>query len=212
MSVDFVEFIVEEPSMEAALRQLAPRLLGDVPFEVFPHQSKDELLKRLPDRLSGYAKRRSRDAWFRERCRVVVVVDRDDDDCVEMKARIEAMARHAGLPTRSSAKRGAPWSLVVRLAIEELEAWYFGDWKAVRAAYPRVSPAVPEKDGFRDPDAVQGGTWEAFERVLQSAGYFSGGLRKVEAAIEVSEHMVPSRNRSRSFQIFRDALVEMVAA
>jgi hypothetical protein len=25
--------------------------------------------------------------------------------------------------------------VVNRLAIEELEAWYFGDWEAVRAAY-----------------------------------------------------------------------------
>jgi hypothetical protein len=211
VSVEFVEFIVEEPSMEAALRELAPKLLGDVPFEVYPHQSKDELLKRLPDRLNGYSKRRARDAWFRDHCRVVVIVDRDDDDCKKLKKRIEAMAKQAGLTTRSSAKRGASSSLVVRLAIEELEAWYFGDWEAVTTAYPRVSATVPKKEGFRDPDAVAGGTWEAFERVMQSAGYFSGGLRKIEAAIEISEHMNPARNSSRSFQVFRDAIKELAA-
>ncbi len=33
-----------------------------------------------------------------------------------------------------------------------------------------------------DPDAIPGGTWEAFERVLQRSGYFQTGLRKLEAA------------------------------
>ena len=40
------------------------------------------------------------------------------------------------------------------------------------------------------------------------AGYFSGGLRKIEAAEQIAPHMDPSRNTSHSFQVFRDALLE----
>jgi hypothetical protein len=206
VSVDYVEFLVEEPSMEAALRRLLPKVLGSVAFEVFPHRSKDELLQRLPARLSGYAKRRSRDAWFRDRCRVVVLLDRDDDDCRKLRKKIDSMSRAVGLPPTGPGR-----AVIARIAIEELEAWYFGDWKAVVAAYPRVPPTIPDKDGFRDPDAVQGGTWEAFERVMQGAGYFAGGLRKIEAAIEISGRMNPARNTSRSFQVFRDAIKELAA-
>ena len=54
-----------------------------------------------------------------------------------------------------------------RIAIEELEAWYFGDWTAVVQAWPRVSANVPAQRGYRDPDAIPGGTWQAFECVLQ---------------------------------------------
>jgi hypothetical protein len=100
--------------------------------------------------------------------------------------------------------------VVNRLAVEELEAWFFGDWQAVKAAYPKVSASVPEKQGYRDPDAIQGGTWEALEKVLKRHGYFQTGLRKIEAARSIAQHMVPERNRSKSFQVFRDAIFEAV--
>lgn len=206
MSVEHVELLVEEPSCEAALRLLLPRILGATSFEVYPHSCKDELLTRLPDRLRGYA------AWLPPGWRVVVVVDRDDDDCGDLKAQLETMARTAGLFTRSQPDKRGLFAVVNRLAIEELEAWYFGDWEAVRAAYPRVNANVPMQARYRDPDAIKGGTWEAFERILKAAGYFKTGLRKIEAARAVATHMDPSRNTSTSFRVLHDALVEMIAA
>lgn len=202
MAVSHVEVLVEEPSMEAALRVLLPRVLGDLSFGVYSHQGKADLLQRLPARLRGYA------AWLPDDYRIVVVVDRDDDDCHELKRRLEMMAGDAGLRSRSSAD-SQPYQVVNRLAIEELEAWYFGDWDAVRSAYPKVSAAIPSQARYRDPDAILGGTWEAFERVLQRAGYFQTGLRKIEAARAIAEHWRPEVNRSHSFCVFRDVLQEM---
>jgi hypothetical protein len=205
MTVEHVEVFVEEPSAEAALRVLLPRILGNTSFSVYPYSCKAELLERLPERLRGYA------SWLPNDWRIVVVVDRDDDDCVTLKQRLEAMALEAGLGTRSKPKRGR-FSVVNRLAIEELEAWYFGDWEAVKQAYPRVNANVPLQARYRSPDAIKGGTWEAFERVLKAAGYFKTGLRKIEAAREVASHMDPKRNASRSFQVLRDVLAEMATA
>jgi hypothetical protein len=206
MTVEHVEVIVEEPSMEAALRLLLPRILGGISFEIYVHQCKDELLMRLPQRLRGYAAFGPPDTW-----RIVVVVDRDDDDCTRLKQRLETCAREAGLATRSS-PRHKRFAVVNRLAIEELEAWYFGDWEAVRAAYPKVKATIPAQARYREPDDITGGTWEAFERVLRDAGYFKTGLRKIEAARAISEHMDPFRNSSRSFQVLRAALDEMVSS
>ena len=205
MAVAHVEVLVEEPSMEAALRLLLPGLLGTVTFEIYRHPCKDALLKRLRQRLEGYR------SWLPSDWRIVVVVDRDDDDCQELKRRLEQTAADAGLRTRTSPGRGG-CQVVNRLAIEELEAWYFGDWQAVRAAYPKAPETIPQKAKFRDPDAITGGTWEAFERVLQRAGYFRSGLRKIEAARSVSQHWNAERNNSRSFQVLRDVLREMATA
>ena len=56
MSTEHLEILVEEPSMEACLRVLLPKLVGDrVTFQIYPFQGKGELLKHLPNRLQGYA-------------------------------------------------------------------------------------------------------------------------------------------------------------
>ena len=95
--------------------------------------------------------------------------------------------------------------------IEELEAWYFGDWEAVRAAYPRLKPTVPRPARYRVPDAIKGGTWEAFERIMQRHGYFETGLRKIEAARAVAARMEVDRNRSLSFVRFHEIIAEATA-
>lgn len=198
--LDKLIVFVEEYSMEGALEQLLPKLLGDIEFQIIRFQCKDDLLKHAPDRLRGFA------AWLPASWRILVLVDRDDDDCEHLKMRLERMAAGAGLLTKTNAGRVQRFQIVNRIAIEELEAWFFGDWAAVQAAYPRVPAAVPQKAGLRDPDAIAGGTWEALERVLKKAGYFSTGLRKLELARSVAGHMDIQRNRSRSFQAFAGAV------
>lgn len=190
--------------MEAFLRALLPRLLPrDRTFEVHAFQGKSDLLDKLEARLRGYA------AWLPVDWRIIVVVDRDDDDCRELKQRLEAAAQRAGLRSKSRVD-GLPWQLVNRIAIEELEAWYFGDWAGVCVAYPRMSPTIPNQQKFRDPDSVAGGTWEAFERVMQRHGYFKGGLPKIEAARVLGGMIDAQRSRSVSFRHFRDAVLEAV--
>lgn len=204
MKAEHLEILVEEPSMEAFLRELLPRIIGDAAtFHIFPSQCKDDLLKNLPSRLRGYS------SWLPDNWRIVVVVDRDDDECEQLKRRMEVSARNAHLRTRTSAG-AARWQIANRIAIEELEAWFFGDWQAVQEAYPKVPCSIPNKQQYRDPDDIRGGTWEAFERVLQRAGYFKNGLRKTEAARSLGRCVDPARNSSRSFQVFRDVFLEAV--
>lgn len=201
MNVAHVEILVEEPSMEAALRLLVPRMAPGLSFEVYRHRGKQDLLQRLPERLQGYASMLPGD-W-----RIMIVVDRDNEQCKALKRKLEDAAKKAGLRTRANQRQN--WQVVNRLAIEELEAWFFGDWEAVQAAYPRVDPRLPNKAGFRDPDSIPGGTWEAFERVLQEANYFKTGLRKIESARTIAEQMDPQRNRSRSFQVLHETFKEI---
>ena len=204
MTARHLEFLVEEPSMEAFLKGALPRLLQDCTFQTHAFQGKHDLLRKLPVRLRGYGH------WLPDDQRIVVVVDRDNAECRALKQRLEEAAVAAGLRTRSQTGDGC-WQVVNRIVIEELEAWYFGDWEAVRGAYPKVSPTIPNQARYRAPDAIRGGTWEAFERILKHHGYYKTGLPKVEAAKTVAGHIDPARNRSGSFLVFRDALVEAVS-
>lgn len=202
-----LEILVEEPSAEAALRNLLPGIVGPkVTFDVHAFQGKKDLLHRLPDRLRGYSN------WIVQADqRIVVLVDADRDDCHVLKRRLERAAHDAGFVTKSSARRGEQFAVLNRIAIEELEAWFFGDLEALRRAYPRVSASLSRQARFRHPDRISGGTWEALERVLQDARYHRGGLRKILAATHISAHMEVGRNTSGSFQTFCDGLRSIAA-
>lgn len=206
MALSNLIVFVEEPSMEVAMTGLLPKIVGETPFQIIRFQCKNELIARLPERLKGYS------SWIPEDWAILVIVDRDDDDCRMLKQVLEQFALDAGLRTRATAKAGQRIQVVNRIAIEELEAWFFGDWTAVIAAYSKVVHTIPQKAGFRDPDGIAGGTWEALERVLKNAGYFPTGLRKIECARTIVEHMEPVRNSSKSFQAMHSALAALCAA
>ena len=73
--------------MEAFLRTLSPRLLpASRTFEVHAFQGKSDLLRKLEARLRGYAQ------WLPDDWRIVVMVDRDDDDCHVLKQRLDDSA------------------------------------------------------------------------------------------------------------------------
>ena len=198
------EFLVEELSAEVVLYNVVPKIIGNnITFCVHSHQGKADLLGKLPGRLRGYK------AWLPDEWKIVVLVDVDSEDCLSLKARINNMALEAGLKTKSRVQNMGQIQFLSRLAIEELEAWFFGDVDAHIAAYPRISPHLGSKERFRNPDTIIGGTWESLERVLKRQRYHLEGLPKVQAARDISIHMDPERNRSQSFRVFRQGLLEL---
>ncbi len=186
--------------MEVALGWIVPKVLGfEVAYSVHPYHGKPDLLNKLSARLRGYS------AWMPPTMRIVVLVDRDDEDCVGLKDRIEQAALACGLRTRT--RHGpARAQVVIRIVVEELEAWYLGDPDAIRAAYPRVAASTLRSARFADPDTVRGGTWEALERLLKRAGYHASGLPKIDVAHAIARHMNIDANRSKSFRTFVAAL------
>lgn len=196
-----VEFLVEEASAKAALECVLPGILPDgVDWEVLAFRCKSDLLRELPRRLRGYAHWLPTD-WF-----LCVLVDADQANCQDLKAGLERMSRDARLVSKSARRLQQRAQVLNRIAVEELEAWFFGDVEAICRAYPGVPTTLGSRAPFRNPDAITGGTWEALERVLQRAGHHRGGLAKIEAARAIATHMDPTRNRSRSFRHFRDGL------
>ena len=190
---------VEEPSAEAALASLLPKLLPEAVFQFIIFQGKRDLLLNIHSRLRGYAN------WLPEDWRIIVLVDEDREDCQELKRQLESASLSAGFVSKSQAGGGS-FQVLNRIAVEELEAWFLGDVEALRQVYPRLPASLANRQRFRDPDRVVGGTWESLESLLQAHGYYPAGYPKLEAARQISQHMVPDRNHSHSFQIFIQGL------
>jgi hypothetical protein len=189
-----VELLVEEPSAESALDILLPSILPvGFTYAIHPHQGKQALLKQLPSRLAGYA------LGSLDNTAICVLVDNDSDDCQTLKAGVINLAADAGL------------SVLVRIAVEELEAWFFGDIVAVGRAYPGADHWLGSRRQFRDPDAIAGGTAEMLGRALRRAGYHRGGLPKVTVATRIAREMNVDDNSSHSFAVFRDGLRHKLA-
>lgn len=195
-----IKFFLEEPSAQEALRYILPKILSpDVIciFHVF--EGKDDMLEELPKHLKG-------EQWIPDDWRIIVLIDEDRRDCHELKAYLERAAHEAGFVTKSSAAPDEDFRVVNRIAVEEIESWFFGDVEALHAAYPRIPESLQDQAGYRNPDAIAGGTYEALERLLIEKNYYKGRLPKVTVARNIAPHMEPSRNRSRSFQVFIEGL------
>lgn len=200
-----IEFLVEEPSAEAALNVLLPKILpAGIGFKIHPYNGKSDLLKKLPARLRGYK------TWIPADWKIVVLTDEDRGNCTEIKNAMESAGSRAGFVTKFI--NSGDFQVLNRIAVEELEAWFFGDVPALVAAYPGVPPTLASRAGYRDPDLIRGGTWEKLEKVLQNAGHFAAGLPKIEAAKEISNYMIPENNRSKSFQVFLSGIKAMFPA
>lgn len=194
-----IEFFLEEESAEVALKVLLPKIIPEnVSRHFYVFRSKQDLLENLSVRLNG------RRLWIPDDWRIMVLVDEDRDNCHQLKAMLEEAAEAAGLATKSGATPQHEFQVVNRLAVEELEAWYFGDPMAVREAYPRVSKSFEYQAKYRNPDAIRGGTSEALQFLLKR--YYTNRLPKIEVARKIATHMDPNRNKSRSFQVFVEGL------
>lgn len=189
------EILLEEESARVALENVLPNIIrNEDSFGIHPYNGKKDILNKLPRRLRGYKK------WIPPDYTIVVLVDRDRDDCILLKRKLEEIAREAGLSTKSSPRYDGTFQVLNRIAIEELEAWFFGDIEALAAAYPGIPSTLGNKEKYRDPDMITD-TWEALEHVLQQAGY-PGPQQKTKVASNISRMMIPARNRSKSFQSF----------
>ena len=190
-----LEVLVEEPSAQEAMRYVLPRIIGNrAEFKVINMRNKSRLLRDLPARLRAYKKRIEKG----EDLRIVVLVDRDQDDCEQLKRELERIAREAKLSTKARPDTRGQFLAVNRIVVEELESWFIGDTTALRLAFPSLPNQFPGH--FRQP--VNGGTWERLHRFLKKHGIYRGTYPKIEAARKIAPHIDPARNRSTSFRQF----------
>lgn len=201
-----LEILVEEPSAEAALNNLVPKIVGDdVTFRIIVHQGKADLLKKMAPKLKAYSK------WITNEIKIIVLIDLDRDNCVDLKSKLNEIAEEAGLKIKTSiGELSSDFQILNRIAIEELESWFLGDKNAIHLAYNKVNPSAMNASKYSHPDTISN-AWEDLERILKKFKYYPGGLNKIQNARMISEHMDIYNNLSKSFNVFKTGLLQLVS-
>lgn len=212
-----IEILVEDASGEKLLEAVLPKLLGerDKPHTWRVHSykgvgripknlnadadpTKRILLEQLPRLLRGYGKTPGIDA-------VVVVLDSDRHHCVDFLAELKALAAGCN-PVPNT---------MFRLAIEEMEAWYFGDQQALKTAYPRAKADVLDRyaqDSICDTwERLADAVYPSGSAAIKKAGWPLPGQLKYEWAEKIGPLLDPDNNVSPSFGKLRDGLRRLVA-
>lgn len=178
-----VVFLLEERSMQVLLDGLLPRLFPTLSFLCVPHEGKHDLDKSIPRKLRG---------WQEPGVRFCVIRDNDGADCTDVKRKLVALCAQGG---RSDT--------LVRIACQELEAWYFGAPLALAKGFDRVAlGTITAKERFRDPDAIV--------QPANALAELVPAFQKISGARCMAQELT-RENRSRSFEMVM-AGIERLAA
>lgn len=169
-------FFLEEPSAEATLQGLLPRILPEgVIWRAIVFEGKQDLEKRLVKKLRGYL---NPDARF------VILRDKDAADCKAIKKQLTEKCIEAGKP-----------EVLIRIACHELESWYLADLAAVERGLKISGLASRQgKSLFRTPDATVNPSYE-LERIVPF-------YQKLGGSRAIGPYLDPDNTRSNSFRVF----------
>jgi len=208
------EILVEGQSERTALEPLLTKMLGTYSnphtWRIHKHRGIGKLpvdptsrpdprdptlLHNLPSKLRAYGKSLGEEEV------VIVLVDLDNrpDRQVFKQELVDLLAFCDPIP-----------QCKFRIAIEELEAWYFGDHPALTAAYPHADATVVAAY-VQD---SQCGTWETLADATYPGGHVAlkakGWIQCLEQkrlwARDICPRMDVENNQSPSFISFRDAI------
>lgn len=174
-----IVFLTEEYSMKALLDGLLPRLVPGLRFLCVSHEGKQDLEKSIPKNLR---------AWREPGVCFVVLRDNDGGDCRELKDRLITLCRNGGRKDS-----------LVRIACQELEAWYLGEPAALADVFRNEQLRnLGTKARYRDPDAVVRPS-EEIEKLVPE-------FQKVSGARRMAQKLSRDGNSSRSFQVLIEGI------
>jgi hypothetical protein len=183
--MDEIVFLVEEPSMEALLLELLPRIINQTKytFRIIPHEGKGDLQKSIPRKLR---------AWQNPNAKFVILHDKDSHDCVNLKEKLMNLC-----PEYHKSR------ILIRIVCTELESWFLGDFEAIAVAFSKPNLVKrARKTKFNNPDTITNAA-EELEKLLP-------GYQKLIGARKIAPHLELSQNRSSSFQTFLNGLQRLI--
>ncbi|HPQ71416.1 MAG TPA: DUF4276 family protein [bacterium] len=168
--------------MKYLLEGLLPRLYPGLNFLCITHEGKQDLEKSIPRKLRG---------WREPGVRFVIIRDNDRSDCHKLKDRLVGLC-----------KKGGREDALVRIACQELEAWYLGEPDALADAFgnDRLRD-IGSKALFRIPDEV-GNPFDEIKKLVPE-------FQKVTGARRMAKELTRDRNKSCSFQVFLQGIDRM---
>ncbi|MDY6936580.1 MAG: hypothetical protein SWY16_02850 [Cyanobacteriota bacterium] len=214
------EILVEDISGKTALNLLIPKIvntekhsvtihsykgIGRLPGNLKPKTDpkKRILLSQLPRLIQGYGKTFS--SYPPEYPAVLIVICDLDNRCLKAfrQELIECVSQCDPSP-----------ETFFCIAIEEGEAWYLGDFEAIKSAYPKAKKSA--LNSYKNDDICD--TWEKLADAvfpggstnLSKKGWQAVGQEKTIWAKKISPLMDVEKNRSPSFCYFRDKLRSLI--
>jgi Domain of unknown function (DUF4276) len=212
-----IEFLVEDSSGKCLLEILVAKVLaqqgdqhswriigykgvGRLPRDLAgnPNPKNKALLNNLPRLVKGYGNTPGIDA-------IVFVLDSDRAECrILLQEILNAIDKCEPKPQNT----------LVRLAIEEIEAWYFGDRDALLTAYPKGK--VNNLNEYLQDSICD--TWERLADAIYPGGMnaikkhnINPGDLKHEWARTIGPLMDVDANTSPSFNKFRTGLIRLIS-
>ncbi|MUP38444.1 DUF4276 family protein [Labilibaculum euxinus] len=214
------EILVEGQTELTALSILMPKIVGDydVPhtwcihkhqgigklpedLTAIPNKLDRSLLHNFPSKLRAYSKSMSDNEI------IILLLDLDDvADCLAFKNEILSAKDYCF---------NEP-NLLVRFAIEELEAWFLGDINAIKKAF--VTSKTKLLNGYTQ-DSICG-TWELLADIVHPGGFAklnSFGKRSIRIleekrkwAAKIAPNMNIENNESASFNCFKEGILNSI--
>ncbi len=173
--------MTEEKSMKETLQVILPKIHNSFEnkdyFRILPHEGKQDLEKSIPIKLRAWKDNKSIQYKF------IIVRDKDSGNCYQIKENIKNLCFSAGRE-----------DVLIRIAIHELESWFFGDLKAIDRAYNSKLSKHRKTSKFRDPDKLANPS-EELSKILNS-------YSKISWSKKISKEMDIENNSSRSFNEF----------
>jgi hypothetical protein len=169
-------FFLEEPSAEAMLEGLLPRIIPEgITWRTIVFEGKQDMEKRIVKRLCGY---------LNPGARFVILRDKDAGDCIVIKNCLKEKCIQAGKP-----------ETLVRIACHELESWYLADLAAVEKGLNLSGLARRQNQRiFRNPDQTPNPAHE-LQRVAPV-------YQKLSGSRAISPYLDVDNTRSHSFHVF----------
>lgn len=184
--IEHIVFFLEGPSEQDFLNAFLPAFLPDhiqLHYQVF--QGKQDMEKRLGLRMRG---------WRQPHTCFIVLRDQDSGDCIAIKQGLQQICKSAGQP-----------NVVVRIACRELESFFVGDWAAVSLAFEMPALAqLAAKAMYRQPDLL-GSPFAELKKYIPQ-------YQKRDGARRIGSHLNPTRNKSKSFEVFMRSIQQIAAA
>jgi hypothetical protein len=168
-------FFLEEPSAQAMLQGLLPRMLApDIHVRLIPFEGKQDLEKQLTRRLRGY---------LNPQARFIVLRDQDSaPDCTVVKRKLLALCADAGREAVS----------LVRVACRELETIYLADLAAVERAMGLTGLRKQQGSArFRQPDHL-GNPSEELAKLTRGAYQKLGASRLIGPQLDLDNERSPT--------------------
>jgi hypothetical protein len=174
-------FFLEEKSAQAMLEGFLPRALAGK-WEV-THRATYVVFEGKRDLESKLGKKLNK--WLNPNSYFIIIRDTDSGDCVKILDNLKSICQRSG-----------KINFLIRLAIKELESWYFGDLAGVEKGLGVANLVKYQvKKKYRDPDAISSPSNEL--RKITNGEY-----QKVSGSRKIGQHLSINQNRSGSYNRF----------